>query len=108
MPLLTAIFNAVAIFGGVVVAIHWLGVDAGGFWTGMQEGVDVWNDLAKGMLKSVVFGVLVTWIAVFQGYDAQPTAEGISLATTRTVVVSSVSILVADFVLTLAMYGNFS
>ena len=107
LPLLTLIFNTVAIFGGVVVGIHWLGVDAGSFWSGMQDGVEAWNDLGKGMIKSLIFGVLVTWIAVFQGYDAQPTAEGVSAATTRTVVFSSVAVLAVDFVLTLAMYGDF-
>ena len=107
LPLLTAIFNVVAIYGGVVVGIHWLGVDEGSFWSGMQGTVEAWNDLGKGMVKALIFGVIVTWIAVFQGYDAQPTAEGISAATTRTVVLSSVSILASDFVLTLAMYGDF-
>ncbi len=107
VPLLTAIFNTVAIYGGVVVAIDWLGADPGGFWSGMQAVVDWWEDLGKGMLKSVVFAVLVTWVAVFQGYDAPPTAEGMSLATTRTVVLSSVLILAVDFLLTLAMYGDF-
>lgn len=107
VPLLTAIFNTVAIYGGVVVAIDWLGADAGGFWSGMQGVVDWWEDLGKGMLKSAVFAILVTWVAVFQGYDSPPTAEGMSLATTRTVVVSSVLILATDFVLTLVMYGDF-
>ena len=106
VPLLTAIFNMVAVYGGVVVAINWLGADPGGFWAGMQEGVDVWEDLGKGMLKSLVFAVLVTWVAVFQGYDAPPTAEGMSMATTRTVVVSSILILASDFLLTLVMYGD--
>ena len=107
LPLLTAVFNSVAIYGGVVVAIDWLGVDPGGFWSGMTEVVDIWDDIGKGMIKSVVFAVVVTWIAVFQGYDTIPTAEGIGLATTRTVVVSSVAILALDFVLTLMMYGDF-
>ncbi len=107
VPLLTAIFNMVAIYGGVVVAIEWLGADPGGFWSGMQDGVKVWEDLGKGMIKSVVFAALVTWVAVFQGYDAPPTAEGMSMATTRTVVISSVLILASDFLLTLAMYGDF-
>ncbi|MDA1076445.1 MAG: ABC transporter permease, partial [Proteobacteria bacterium] len=98
---------SVAIYGGVVVAIDWLGVDPGGFWSGMTEVVDIWDDIGKGMIKSVVFAVVVTWIAVFQGYDTIPTAEGIGLATTRTVVVSSVAILALDFVLTLMMYGDF-
>ena len=107
LPILTAIFNMVAIYGGVVVAINWLGADSGGFWSGMQEGVEIWEDLGKGMVKSVVFAFLVTWVAVFQGYDAPPTAEGMSMATTQTVVISSVLILASDFLLTLVFYGDF-
>lgn len=107
MPLLTAIFNVVAIYGGMVVAVQWLGSDAGGFWSGMQDTVELWEDVGKGMLKSVVFAVVVTWIAVFQGYDTEPTAEGIGLSTTRTVVMSSVMVLALDFLLTLGMYGDF-
>jgi phospholipid/cholesterol/gamma-HCH transport system permease protein len=107
LPLLTAIFNVVAIYGGMVVAVEWLGGDAGGFWAGMQDTVEIWNDLGKGMVKTVIFALLVTWIAVFQGYDTDPTPEGIGLATTRTVVVSSVMILAVDFILTLSMYGEF-
>jgi phospholipid/cholesterol/gamma-HCH transport system permease protein len=108
MPLLTAIFNVVAIYGGVIVAVDWLGSDPGGFWTGMQDGVELWDDVGKGMLKGVAFAVVVTWIAVFQGYDTEPTAEGIGLATTRTVVASSVMVLAMDFLLTLSMYGDFN
>ena len=107
LPLLTAIFNVVAIYGGVVVSIDWLGTDAGGFWSGMQETVEVWEDLGKGMVKSMIFAVVITWIAVYQGYDTTPTAEGIGLSTTRTVVISSVMVLAVDFVLTLSMYGDF-
>ena len=107
MPILTLLFNTVAIYGGVVVGIYWLGADAGAFWSSMQEGVQVWEDLGKGMIKAVVFAIVVTWIAVFQGYDCEPTAEGMGLATTRTVVMSSVLILALDFFLTLLMYGDF-
>ena len=107
MPILTLLFNTVAIYGGVVVGIYWLGADAGTFWSSMQEGVQVWEDLGKGMIKAVVFAIVVTWIAVFQGYDCEPTAEGMGLATTRTVVMSSVLILALDFFLTLLMYGDF-
>ena len=107
VPILTLIFNTVAIYGGVVVAIDWLGADPGAFWAGMQDVVDVWNDLGKGMVKSVVFALLVTWVAVFQGYDSPPTAEGMAMATTRTVVISSVLILATDFLLTLVLYGDF-
>ena len=107
LPLLTAIFNVVAIYGGVVVAIQWLGADDGEFWAGMREVIELWEDIGKGMVKSLVFAILVTWIAVFQGYDTQPTAEGIGLSTTRTVVLSFVMILAVDFLLTLSMYGDF-
>ena len=107
MPLLTAIFNVVAIYGGSVVAVSWLGSDPGGFWAGMQDTVELWEDVGKGMLKSLVFAFVVTWIAVWQGYDTEPTAEGIGLATTRTVVMSSVMVLAIDFILTLGMYGDF-
>jgi phospholipid/cholesterol/gamma-HCH transport system permease protein len=108
LPLLTAIFNVVAIYGGVLVGVRWLGVDEGGFWTGMQDVVQLWQDVGKGMIKSVIFALVITWIAVFQGYDTEPTAEGIAQATTRTVVMSSVMILGLDFLLTLSMYGDFS
>ena len=107
LPLLTAVFNTVAIYGGVVVAVDWLGADAGGFWSGMQDVVERWQDLGKGMLKSIFFAVLVTWVAVFQGYDCDPTAEGMAMSTTRTVVISSVLILASDFLLTIVMYGDF-
>ena len=107
MPLLTAVFNVVAIYGGVIVAVEWLGSDPGAFWSGMVDAVELWEDVGKGMLKSVAFAVVVTWIAVYQGYDTDPTAEGIGLATTRTVVVSSVVVLAMDFLLTLTMYGDF-
>lgn len=107
MPLLTAIFDMVAIYGGVVVGVQWLGADAGGFWSGMQSAVEPWEDVGKGMLKATAFAVVVTWVAVFQGYDCEPTAEGMGLATTRTVVTSSVLILAIDFFLTLLMYGDF-
>ncbi|HEX7036831.1 MAG TPA: lipid asymmetry maintenance ABC transporter permease subunit MlaE [Pseudomonadales bacterium] len=107
MPLLAAIFNVVAIYGGSVVAVQWLGSDPGSFWAGMQDAVELWEDVGKGSIKSVVFAVVVTWIAVYQGYDTVPTAEGIGLATTRTVVMSSVMVLALDFLLTLGMYGDF-
>lgn len=107
LPLLTAIFNVVAIYGGLIVAVEWLGADSGGFWSGMQEIVQLWEDVGKGMIKSVIFAIVVTWIAVFQGYDTEPTPEGIGLATTKTVVMSSVMILGMDFLLTLGMYGDF-
>ena len=92
----------------MIVSIEWLGVDPGGFWSGMTDLVLLWNDIGKGMVKALIFAIVVTWIAVYQGYDTLPTAEGIGLATTRTVVHSSVMILAMDFVLTLSMYGEFN
>ena len=105
--MLTLVFNAVAIWAGAVVGVDWLGVDPGAFWGGMQDGVELWEDVGKGMLKSVFFGGVISWIAVFQGYDSVPTSEGISVATTKTVVYSSVVVLAFDFILTLVMYGDF-
>ena len=108
MPLLAALFSAMGIFGGYLVGVQLIGVDEGAFWSQMQASVDVRNDILNGVVKSVVFGIAVTWIAVFEGYDAQPTAEGVSSATTRTVVTSSLAILALDFVLTALMFtgGN--
>jgi phospholipid/cholesterol/gamma-HCH transport system permease protein len=108
MPLLAALFSAMGIFGGYLVGVVLIGVDEGAFWSQMQAAVDVRNDIVNGVIKSVVFGVAVTLIAVFEGYDAPPTAEGVSGATTRTVVTSSLAILALDFVLTALMFtgGN--
>src|SRR5471030_2058741 len=108
MPLLAALFSAAGIFGGYLVGVQLIGVDEGAFWSQMQAAVDVRQDILNGVIKSVVFGVAVTWIAVFEGYDAPPTAEGVSRATTRTVVTSSLAILALDFVLTALMFtgGN--
>ena len=108
MPLLAALFSALGIFGGYLVGVKLIGVDEGAFWSQMQASVDVRNDILNGVIKSLVFGVAVTWIAVFEGYDAPPTAEGVSGATTRTVVTSSLAILALDFVLTALMFtgGN--
>ena len=108
MPLLAALFSASGIFGGYLVGVQLIGVDPGAFWSQMQAAVDVRNDILNGVIKSLVFGVAVTWIAVFEGYDAPPTAEGVSRATTRTVVTSSLAILALDFVLTALMFtgGN--
>src|SRR5437867_7650882 len=104
MPLLAALFSAMGIFGGYLVGVQLIGVDAGAFWSQMQAAVDLRNDIVNGIIKSIVFGVAVTWIAVFEGYDAPPTAEGVSRATTRTVVTSSLAILALDFVLTALMF----
>ncbi len=104
MPLLAALFSAMGIFGGYLVGVRLIGVDAGSFWSQMQASVDFREDILNGVIKSVVFGALISWIAVFEGYDAEPTAEGVSGATTRTVVTSSLVILAADFVLTAFMF----
>jgi len=104
MPLLAALFSAMGVFGGYLVGVQLIGVDAGAFWSQMQAAVDVRNDIMNGVIKSLVFGVAVTWIAVFEGYDAVPTAEGVSRATTRTVVTSSLAILALDFFLTALMF----
>jgi phospholipid/cholesterol/gamma-HCH transport system permease protein len=108
MPLLAALFSAAGIFGGYLVGVQLIGVDPGAFWSQMQAAVDWNHDIMNGVIKSVVFGIAVTWIAVFEGYDAPPTAEGVSRATTRTVVTSSLAILALDFVLTALMFtgGN--
>jgi phospholipid/cholesterol/gamma-HCH transport system permease protein len=106
LPILTAIFNLVAIYGGYLVGVKWLGVDAGAFFNNMQSSVDFHEDIINGLIKSLVFGAVITWIAVFQGYDCTPTAEGISRSTTRTVVYASLSILGLDFVLTAMMMGG--
>ena len=94
------------IFGGAMVGIDWLGIYEGSFWGNMEQTVDFWNDVVDGLIKSLVFGVVVTWIAVFQGYDAVPTSEGVSRATTRTVVYASLAILGLDFILTAVMFGD--
>jgi phospholipid/cholesterol/gamma-HCH transport system permease protein len=106
MPLLTLIFIGVAIYGGYLVSVPWLGADNGAFWGNMQTAVDFYEDVCNGIIKSVVFGTVVTWIAVYQGFECSPTAEGISRATTRTVVYSSLWILGLDFVLTAVMFGG--
>lgn len=105
MPLLAAVFSAVGVIGGYVVGVLMIGIDAGSFWSQMQGGVDVWLDVGNGVLKSMVFGLAVSFIALLQGYEAQPTPEGVSRATTRTVVVASLTVLALDFVLTAMMFS---
>jgi phospholipid/cholesterol/gamma-HCH transport system permease protein len=105
MPLLAAIFSAVGIIGGWVVGVQMIGIDAGAFWSQMQNGVDVWNDVGNGIVKSVVFGVACTFVALYQGYEANATPEGVAKATTRTVVISSLAVLGLDFVLTAMMFS---
>jgi phospholipid/cholesterol/gamma-HCH transport system permease protein len=104
MPILATIFSAVGVLGGYVVGVQLIGVDEGAFWSQMQAGVDVWKDIANGVIKSVVFGFAVTFVALFQGYEAQPTPEGVSRATTRTVVIASLTVLWLDFLLTALMF----
>ncbi|MGH6624447.1 MAG: lipid asymmetry maintenance ABC transporter permease subunit MlaE [Burkholderiaceae bacterium] len=105
MPLLAAIFSAVGILGGYVVGVLMIGIDPGAFWSQMQGGVDVWDDVGNGIVKSIVFGVACTFVALYQGYEAQPTPEGVAQATTRTVVIASLSVLGLDFILTALMFS---
>jgi phospholipid/cholesterol/gamma-HCH transport system permease protein len=105
MPILAAVFSAVGILGGWVVGVVMIGVDPGSFWGQMQGGVDVWKDVGNGVIKSLVFGITVTFIAVLQGFEAQATPEGVSRATTRTVVVASLAVLGLDFILTALMFS---
>lgn len=106
MPLLTALFSALGVMGGYFVGVGLLGVDDGAFWSQMQAKIDLHEDVYNGVIKSLVFGVVCTWIALFQGYDAVPTSEGVSRATTRTVVHSSLAVLGLDFILTALMFGD--
>lgn len=106
MPLLALIFSAVAIGGGYMVSVEWLGVDGGAFWSNMQASVNFYDDVVNGIIKTIFFGFIVVWIALYQGYSCIPTAEGIGYATTRTVVYSSLAVLGADFMLTAVMFGD--
>jgi phospholipid/cholesterol/gamma-HCH transport system permease protein len=106
LPILTILFNLTAIYGGKLVGVDWLGLDGGSFWINMQAAVSFRADILNGVIKSLVFAVVVTWIAVYQGYYAAPNAAGIGRATTRTVVFSSLLILALDFVLTAMMMGG--
>lgn len=105
LPLLAAIFSAVGVIGGYFVGVGLLGVDQGAFWSQMQARVDLYEDVMNGVVKSVVFGVVASWIAVYEGYDCVPTSEGVSRATTRTVVHTALAVLGLDFVLTALMFG---
>ena len=104
MPLLAAMFSATGVIGGWVVGVLMIGVDGGAFWSQIQGGVDVFKDLGNGVIKSFVFGVAVTFIALLQGYNAQATPEGVAKATTRTVVMASLTVLGLDFILTAMMF----
>ena len=106
LPLLVAIFSLVGIYGGHLVAVDWLGVYSGSYWGNMQQAVDFNKDVLNGMIKALVFAFLISWIALYQGYSCIPTSQGISAATTRTVVYSSLAILGFDFILTALMFGG--
>ena len=106
MPLLAALFSATGIIGGWFVGVGLLGVDEGAFWSQMQSKVDLHQDIYNGVVKSIVFGFVVTWIAVFEGYDSVPTSEGVGRATTRTVVHSALAVLGLDFLLTALMFNE--
>jgi len=106
LPILSMIFSAVGIWGGMLVGVDFLGIYEGSFWSNMQNSVDFYEDVVNGLIKAQVFGLVVTWIAVFQGYDSVPTSEGISQATTKTVVYSSLAVLGLDFILTALMFGD--
>lgn len=104
LPILTALFNVMGLFGGYLVGVVMIGIDSGTYWSQMNSAVDVHTDLINGLLKSLSFGAAVSLIAVFEGYDAMPTAAGVSAATTRTVVTSALAVLALDFVLTAFMF----
>jgi phospholipid/cholesterol/gamma-HCH transport system permease protein len=106
MPILAVLFSAVGILGAYVVAVLLIGVDAGNFWSIMQNQVDVWRDVGNGIVKSFVFGIVCTCVALYQGYETQATPEGVAYATTRTVVISSLAVLGLDFVLTALMFST--
>jgi phospholipid/cholesterol/gamma-HCH transport system permease protein len=106
MPLLAALFSAVGIFGGYVVGVLMIGIDPGQFWSQMQGGVDVFNDVGNGIIKSLMFGLACTFVALYQGYETEATPDGVARATTRTVVISSLAVLLLDFVLTAVMFST--
>ena len=106
VPLLAALFSAVGVIGGWLVGVALIGVDAGAFWSQMSDGVDFWNDIVNGVIKSAVFGLAVTHVALMQGYESKPTPDGVARATTLTVVAGSLAVLGLDFVLTALMFGD--
>lgn len=106
LPLLTILFNITAVYGGQLVGVQWLGVDSGSFWSNMQTAVSFHNDVLNGIIKSVVFAIVITWVAVYEGFYSEPNAAGIAKATTKTVVFSSLLVLALDFVLTAVMMGG--
>lgn len=107
MPLLAAMFSAVGVLGGYLIAHVQFGVDPGVFWSSIENGVDLADDVLNGMIKSLVFGFVVVWVALYEGYGSVPTSEGVSRATTRTVVASSLAVLGGDYILTAIMFGGF-
>lgn len=106
MPILAALFSAIGILGAYIVAVLLIGVDAGNFWSIMQSRVDVWRDVGNGLIKACAFGVVCTFVALYQGYESQATPEGVARATTRTVVVASLGVLAMDFILTALMFST--
>ena len=106
MPLLAALFSAIGILGAYVVAVGLIGIDEGNFWSIQQSGVDVWRDVGNGVIKSAVFGVICTAVALYQGYETEATPEGVAYATTRTVVTASLGVLAMDFILTALMFSS--
>jgi phospholipid/cholesterol/gamma-HCH transport system permease protein len=106
MPILAQIFNAIAISSAWVVSTKLLGIDSGSFWANMQQVVDFREDVVNGMIKALVFGFVITWVALYEGYTAAPNTEGINRSTTRSVVIASLSVLALDFILTALMFGD--
>jgi phospholipid/cholesterol/gamma-HCH transport system permease protein len=106
MPILALLFSAIGIIGAYIVGVLMIGIDAGNFWSIQQTGVDIWRDVGNGIVKSTVFGVICTFVALYQGYETRATPEGVAYATTRTVVVSSLSVLAMDFILTALMFST--
>jgi phospholipid/cholesterol/gamma-HCH transport system permease protein len=106
MPVLATVFSAIGVIGGYLVGVKLIGVDEGAFWSQMQGNIDVRHDVLNGVIKSFIFGVAVTFTALFQGYEAQPTPEGVSRATTRTVVIASLMVLALDFIMTALMFNK--
>ncbi|MDM7949214.1 lipid asymmetry maintenance ABC transporter permease subunit MlaE [Hydrogenophaga sp.] len=106
MPILAALFSAIGILGAYVVAVLLIGIDSGNFWSIQQSGVDVWRDVGNGVVKSMVFGVICTAVALYQGYETEATPEGVAYATTRTVVTASLGVLAMDFILTALMFST--
>jgi phospholipid/cholesterol/gamma-HCH transport system permease protein len=104
MPLLAAVFSVMGLVGAWLIVVVLVGADSGGFWSQMQASVDWWQDIGQGLLKSVAFGALVTSIALYIGYESDPTPEGVANATTKTVVISSLAVLALDFILTAFMF----